>query len=293
MKQLVYAITGANGQIGSFLVDYLRKRGHIVYELVRSPEKTKDRDYYKFFDLTQPWKIPSLQGINVLIHAAYFFNTADKDYEIINIMGTQKLFQQARMDNLKYTIFISTLSAHSAACSLYGRTKYQLEQLLMRENQNIVIIRPGLVFHTPLQGITEAMDNFVKKFPLVPLIGRGKQLIYPCFLEDLAKLIFMISIKQHVTKYPIIAATEQAITFKQLVQYLAKQRHKRVLFLPIPFYGIYCLLKLVEFFRLSIGLKSDNLLGLHYGNMHVDFSETKNVGAHFSSLNISGIDICG
>src|SRR3990167_3103347 len=284
MKSLSYAITGTNGQIGSFLVDYLRKRGHVVYELVRSEDKAKDKDYYKFFDLAKPQQIPSLKGIDVLIHTAYFFDTTHKNYTAINTIGTQTLFQRATTDHVKYAMFISTLSAHAAACSLYGKTKYQLEQLLIRENQNAIIIRPGLVFHTSLQGITAAMDHVVKKYPVVPLIGRGKQLIYPCLLEELAQFIFTLSIQQPMIKQPIIAATEQAITFKQLVNHLAIKRQKNILLFPVPFYVIYFLLKMIEFFGLTTGLRSDSLLGIQYASTKIDFSATKNLGMRFSGL---------
>ena len=54
MKPLVCAITGANGQIGSYLVDHFRNNGYIVYELARSKEKVKDEIYYQYFDLSQP-----------------------------------------------------------------------------------------------------------------------------------------------------------------------------------------------------------------------------------------------
>lgn len=283
--KLVYAITGANGQIGSFFVEYLRNCGHTVYELVRASEKAKNKDYYKFFDLAQPQEIASLQGIDVLIHTAYFFDTKNKDYETINIEGTQKLFQQASRDRVKYSIFISTLSAHPSARSLYGQTKYELEQLLKSENQKVCIIRPGLIFHKPLQGITAAMDNFVRKFPFVPLIGNGMQLIYPCLLGELVNLIYELSINQPIITRPIIAAAEKAITFRELVKYLAKQRQKRVLLFPIPYHGIYYLLKIVEFFGLSLGLRSDSLVGIHYAGSEVDFSETRNLAVHFSELN--------
>src|SRR3990167_2801491 len=284
MDPLIFAITGANGQVGAFLTEYLRNCGHIVYELVRSSEKAKDKTYYKFFDLAEPQKISSLQGIDVLIHAAYFFDTTVKKYESTNVAGSQQLFRQAKIDRVKYAIFISTLSAHPDARSLYGRTKYQLEQLLMRENLNMSIIRPGLIFHSPLKGITSAMDNFVGKFPVVPLIGRGKQKLYPCLLEDLVQLIFTLSMKQSVIKRPIAAATECAITFKQLVQYLAIKRQKHVLAFPIPFYAIYFMLKTIEFFVLPIGLRSDSLLGLQYADSAIDFSETENLGVHFREL---------
>src|SRR5690242_13777981 len=144
MTTLRYAITGANGQVGSFLVNYLRQQGHIVYELARSPEKVTDSNFYKFFDLAKPEQMPSLQDVDVLIHTAYFFDTLNKHYKNINILGSQKLFQQAKIDQVKQAMFISTISAHPAAVSLYGKTKYQLEQLLLQENENTIILRPGL-----------------------------------------------------------------------------------------------------------------------------------------------------
>jgi len=286
MKSLTYAITGANGQIGSFLTAFLRKQGHTVYELVRRQEKAIDPIFYKLFDLSQPDKIPSLQGVDVLIHAAHYFDTTDKNYSVINIAGTQKLFQQARQDVVPYSIFISTLSAHAAASSLYGQVKYQLERIIQKENMKAIIIRPGLVLHSPLQGIAAAMDNFIKRYPIVPLIGRGKQLIYPCLLEDLVQSIYLLSVKQQIVTQPILAATEKGLTFKQLVKYLAFQRQKRVLLFPIPFSGIYYLLKLIEFFGIPFKIRSDSLLGIHYADPHPDFSATKNLGLSFSVLNI-------
>lgn len=283
MKSLVYAVTGANGQIGSYLVDFLRKQGHTVYELVRSVEKVSDVRFFKAFDLTHP-DMPSLQGVDVLVHTAYFFDTSKKEYEAINIHGTEGLFRRAAHDGVKNAIFISTLSAHQAACSRYGRTKYQLELSLKQSFTNVTVIRPGLVFTSPLRGITAAMDTFVQKLPVVPLIGSGKQLIYPCHLNELARLIAGLGDQPYKNAKPIIAAAEQAVTFRELVQYLAKQRQRKVMLLPIPFFSLLLLLKTVEFCKLSIGLRSDSLLGLQYADPQVDFSETRAVGAVFSSL---------
>ena len=284
MNHLVFAITGANGQIGAFLVETLRAQGHVVYELVRAAEKAKDKTYYQLFDLTKPEKMPSLKAVDVLIHTACFFDTTHKAYESINVAGTQALFKQAKSDQVKYAIFISTLSAYSEARSLYGRTKYHLEQWLLKEHQNTVVIRPGLVFHIPLQGITSAMDRFVQRYPIVPLIGNGKQLLYPCLLEDLTGLIISLSMRQPCMTRPIIAASDRAITFKQQVQYLAEQQQRKVWLIPVPFVAVYLSLKMLELCGLSIGLRSDSLLGLQYANKHLDFTETKKQDIHFRGL---------
>lgn len=284
MKKMTYAVTGANGQVGSYLTAYLRKQGHVVYELVRSKDKARDPAYYQFFDLAQPDNMPCLQGVDVLIHAAHFFDTTNRRYTDINITGAEELFRHAKHHGVDRCIFISTLSAHAAARSLYGKVKYQLEQTLPLMHPATILIRPGLVFHLPLQGITAAMDNFVKKYPVVPLIGRGDQMIYPCFLPDLARSIYMLTLNPLAMSVPIVAAAEQAMTFKQLIKYLAKQRNKRVMLIPIPFYGIYSLLRMVELAGIPIGLRSDSLLGMQYAESYPDFSATKKLGLSFQGL---------
>ena len=74
------------------------------------------------------------------------------------------------------------------------------------------------------------------------------------------------------------------MTFKELIKFLAKQNGKRNLFLPIPFYAIYSLLRIMEFLSLPIGLRSDSLLGLQFVNKEMDFSETKNLGFSFNQI---------
>ncbi len=86
-------------------MDVYEKRGHTVYELVRSAEKAKDKSYYKFFDLAHPKNMPDLHGIDVLIHSAYFFDTTNKKYSLINIKGTQQLFEQAKFASCQIFYF--------------------------------------------------------------------------------------------------------------------------------------------------------------------------------------------
>src|SRR3990167_8381358 len=187
-------------------------------------------------------------------------------------------------EDVKYTIFISTISAYVGARSLYGRVKYQLEQTFLREKLRGAIVRPGLVIHEPLRGIAATMNRFVKRYPIVPLIGRGQQLIYPCALSELSQLILHLATHQPIIQRPIVASARQGMTFKKFVKHLAKRQQKMRLLLPVSFHMIYFMLKLLEKIGLSIGLRSDSLLGLQYANQQLDFSETNGLGINFSAL---------
>ena len=284
MKSLVFAITGANGQIGSYFVDYLRKKGNVVYELVRSPDKAKDKQYYRYFDLSELSAIPVLNDIDVLIHTAHYFDTTDQNYRKINVIGTKALFEKAKKNQVNFSIFISSISTFSNAQSLYGRTKYEIEECI--KDENVIIVRPGLVLNQPLKGIAGAMDRFIQKSRFLPLIGNGRQQIYICFLNELTHLIFILSLSKPVVNNPIIAATEKGISFKQLLKSFASQQQKKIMFLPVPFYMAFFTLKVLEWLKLFSGLRSDSLLGLQFVNKEIDFSETKNRGFTFSGLNI-------
>lgn len=280
----VYAVTGANGQIGRYLVSYLRQRGNIVFELVRSINKAADEKYYRFFDLCEPNNIPSLKDIDVLIHPAYFFDLSDVEkYKVVNIDGTMALFEKAKNGGVKYAIFISTISAYEDAKSLYGKTKFQLEQRL-RLYDNVAIIRPGLIFHHPLQGMAESLDRYIRKLRIVPVVGSGKQLIYPCLLDDLVKFIVTLSQKKPIVRDVLVAASFAPITLMALIEYLSKRAKKNIFTLKIPFVFIFLVLKTLEKLRIPLVLHSDNLLGLQYTNPGIDFSGAKKLGGEFNNL---------
>lgn len=283
-KCTVYAITGANGQIGRYLVSYLRQMGNIVFELVRSIDKAADEKYYRFFDLCEQSNMPSLQGVDVLIHTAYFFDLKDiEKYKAVNINGTIALFEKAKCDYVTYSIFISTISAYESAKSIYGRTKFQLEQHLSLYD-NVIIVRPGLIFHHPLQGIAASLDRYIRTLHIVPIVSSGKQLIYPCLLDDLAKFIFKLSQEKSVSHNALVAASPVPITLTELIEYLSRQAQKKIFTLKIPFFFIFLTLKTLEKLRISLVLHSDNLLGLQYTDPCIDFSCTQKLGGEFHSL---------
>jgi nucleoside-diphosphate-sugar epimerase len=66
-------ITGANGFIGSFLVEYLSRAGYPVLALVRSiPANQRENITYSQFDLNSGLADPEiLNEQDILVHCAY------------------------------------------------------------------------------------------------------------------------------------------------------------------------------------------------------------------------------
>lgn len=270
MNQLKCAVTGSNGYVGKHIVNALRLQGCIVYELGRSKQQAQLENFFLEFSLNHS-TLPNLQHIDVLIHCAYDFsaNTINKSKQI-NLDGTQRLFQHANASGVKRIIFISSLSAFENAKSVYGKTKLAIE--VQAKKFGAIIIRPGLIFGKKTQGIVGAMQQFVKKSPVVPLISLGNQKFYLCYIDDLCHLISNLIVINKVSDKPIVAASKQPITFRQLTKELAKNENKKVILIPIPFSLIWLGLKLLEILSFNIGLRSDSLIGAQFYNKNPDFS---------------------
>ncbi|MCX7120283.1 MAG: NAD-dependent epimerase/dehydratase family protein [Gammaproteobacteria bacterium] len=283
MNQLICAVTGASGYIGKQIVATLRDKNYFTYELGRSKKQGPHFLYYSFNEI----QFPNLNNVDVLIHCAYDFsaNTLEKSIKI-NLDGSMRLFQHAIDSGVKKIIVISSMSAFLGTKSIYGKTKLALEA--QATALGAIIVRPGLVFGENTQGIVGAMKKFVRKFPVVPLIGRGAQRFHPCHVSDLCELIILLINTNIISTKPIIAATKKFITFRQMVALLAIAENKKALLIPVPYALIFTGLKLLEKLNINIGLRSDSLIGAQFYDRDPDFSALEALtDMHFREMNLT------
>jgi len=55
------------------------------------------------------------------------------------------------------------------------------------------VVRPGFVFGPEKAGIFGNLVKLIGTYPIIPLVGRGKQLLYLVHIQDLADLIFKLA----------------------------------------------------------------------------------------------------
>jgi nucleoside-diphosphate-sugar epimerase len=279
------AITGANGFIGSYLTQFLTQQNFTVRQMGRTLSPAPQPDFIPF-TLGKQFTADALAGCDALVHCAYDFSALGYTaIRKVNVEGTLELFSQARDKGIKKIIYISSTSAFKEAVSDYGKAKFEIEQ--RAAPFGVIIIRPGLVFDKHNGGIIRALEKFVKKFPLVPIIGKGQQEFYPCHVEDLATLITTILASNIKNNNPIVAASEEKITFKQLMLTLAELHGRSVLPIPVPYEFLFTGLKLAEALRLKTGLRSDSLKYMKFSNKEMDFSATRALNIYFRPFSVA------
>ena len=120
MAELVVAVTGGSGFIGSHVVDHLVAEGHRVRVLDVDPPHRADvvfrrLDISDVDDLTG-----ALQGVDVVFHLAAVSNINDAfahplDTLRVNVLGTGNVWEAARRCDVKRTVLASTVWVYAGA----------------------------------------------------------------------------------------------------------------------------------------------------------------------------------
>jgi nucleoside-diphosphate-sugar epimerase len=268
------AITGTTGYIGAYLTQYLQDEGMQIVELRRTAPGETPSENVVPFTLGQAIMPGAFDGVNSLIHCAYDFTVNRwEDIKRINVDGTLQLFETAAAAGVKNIIFISTISSFAGCCSLYGKAKFLIEQAGKR--LGVRSIRPGLVFDdTEPKGMVGALNSLMKRTTLIPLIGNGEQILYPCHIDDLAHMIYVLCTSSALAGLPqvITAASQDGLTFKEILLRLASAQHKQIHFFPVPYNLARSGLQTLERVGVKSRLRSDSLISLLNQNAQVDFS---------------------
>ena len=274
MKKVV--IFGGSGFIGRSLVKLLLNNSFFVVVVCSNGAKAQN-------------VLP--QSNNLKINTLDIFNqeevnNAVKNCDIVvNLIG--KLYEVKKGDftnfHTKFTqilskalkdgqqiIHISALAIEqSCATSIYAQTKLDGEGVIASQCNNYTIIRPSIVFGEG-DGFFGLFAKMAKFTPFLPLIGGGRALFSPIFVEDISGTILFIMQNPLACKNKILqAAGNEVATFKDLINFTLKTTNKKRFLLNIPFCIAKLQAKLLNFFRIFI-LTSDQVELLKYNNIKTE-----------------------
>ncbi|HTI14854.1 MAG TPA: NAD(P)H-binding protein [Dictyobacter sp.] len=239
-------ITGATGFIGRHLVERLVAQGERPRCLVRDKEKAAlvlPADKVELIQgaTTLPASLPeAVKGVDTIVHAA--FVTADRKatsptfYEETNVGGTSNLLLAAKAANVKRIIEISGLGTKPDKPGSYMQGRYLAEKMLMDSGLAWTIIRPSMLFGKGSTFLAGLVD-LIKTSPVVPLVGGGKILFQPIYVDDVVTVIEKVLADPEQTKGKIFTiGGPDYYSYTQLVDVLMKTLHMNRLkvYAPLP-----------------------------------------------------------
>ncbi len=243
-------ITGATGYIGRHLVARLVERGERPRCLVRDIKRAErilpaDQVELVLGATTQPTSLEAaVRNIETIVHAA--FVTADhkqvvsNEYEKTNVEGTANLIRAAKAAGVKRIVEISGLGTKPDKPGSYMQGRYLAEKMLVDSGLDWTIIRPSVLFGKDAPFI-KGLADLIRTAPVLPLIGGGKTMFQPIYVEDVVTVIIKVLEDPARTNSHIYTIGGPGYySFSQVFDILLKAMHKSrfKVYAPTPFVGI-------------------------------------------------------
>ncbi|MCJ7578895.1 MAG: NAD(P)-dependent oxidoreductase, partial [candidate division Zixibacteria bacterium] len=208
-------VTGANGFVGSHLVEKLLSIGYQVTCLVRKTSNLRWlsglKVEYVYADISERESLSREAGSfgkNVLKDVDFIFHVAgltkaktEEEYSKANYEGTKNLLEACVKDNpqIKRFVYISSQAAvgpgkddrpldETAPCNPitdYGKSKLEGEKIVLEYSSKlpVTVIRPPAVYGPRDSDILSFFKVANKGFKT--LFGKGESYLSLCYIEDL------------------------------------------------------------------------------------------------------------
>lgn len=260
MKRLL--LTGATGFVGRALLSRLcGDRAYIprivtrrtIPDLPGHVEAVRVDDIGASTDYRQV-----LTGVEVVVHAAARAHRIDDRvedpiamYHQANTEATLNLARQAAEAGVKRLVFISTIGVHGAESrnerltedspilphSPYAQSKHEAElglrALEQTSNMAVAIIRPPLIYGAdPPGNLARLLDLVSHGWPLPFGLVKNKRTLIS--LDNIIDLIVRCAQHPKAGGETFLAGDAEDVSTPEIISYVAKGMHKRIVQLPIP-----------------------------------------------------------
>tara|TARA_B100000686_G_scaffold121296_1_gene128376 strand:- start:167 stop:1042 length:876 start_codon:yes stop_codon:yes gene_type:complete len=232
-------ITGASSILGKNLTAELLKIENISIRLLEhhNPVKRESCQIIKA-DIQDAESLnKACSGVDVVIHlAGLTHSNSMKTYFEVNEKGTEKLIAACQENKVMRFIYISSAAATEKAGE-YGVSKLRGEEKVKSSNLDWVVLRPSEVYGPEMDEGIGKLNSWVKRFPVIPVIGDGSCFLSPVYIDDIVQAIVEILKKNSLKNITLNLCGPEEITMNEVIGRFA-QFHKvkrKKIYLPLWF----------------------------------------------------------
>lgn len=261
-KKIVSFVTGANGFVGSHLVDYLLEQGHEVHAIVRASSNLQWLDGKEValhtcgLNSAEDLKL-AFQGANYIYHIAGVVKALTKDgFMKGNVEMTRNVMEAAaHIPSIQRVLITSSMAATGYAemgsdvdensplrpIEPYGDSKVAQEEVAREYADRVpsTIVRPPGVYgprDTEIFAFFKAINNGVSA--MMGFTPKEMSLIH---VRDLVQGMYQAATNENSVGEVYFLGSLECYNWKQLGDYASKAMNKKTWTIKIPHFVIFIL----------------------------------------------------
>ena len=194
-------------------------------------------------------------GVDCAIHLAHDFEGAHGAQRTLD--ATIAITKELHAAGVPRQLFFSSYSSGEHASSVYGRTKYAIEEAI-GNIAGVVIVRPGLVLGEG--GLYGRIRKWARILPVIPLPDGGQGCVPVIQIEMLGDVTLQLAMSPSAPSEANLFEM-QLRSLRQLVLDAAAERQRKPWILPIPTRWLSGMLLAAARLRIRLPVNADNLAG--------------------------------
>ena len=227
-------VTGATGFVGRAVIHALRAEGYVVRCLVRRGSERSLQglgavERVEGDVLVRQGLEDEIAGCQAAIHLVGIIREHPQHgatFENVHTQGTQNVLDAAATAGVRRFLHMSALGARPGARARYHQTKWAAEEAVRGSGLNWTIFRPSIIYGREDEFVT-LLARMVRKLPLVPVIGSGRQRLQPVPVEHVAEGFARALARPASEKQTYEVCGPDAVTMLELLDLIGRAQGRR------------------------------------------------------------------
>lgn len=241
---MLVTVFGGSGFVGRYVVRALAQAGHRIRVGVRYPNLANylppmghvGQIQIVRANVTDTDQVArALRGAHAAVNlVGILYESGRQRFRRVHAEAAGTIAEAAKREGLQSLAHISAIGANAQSESLYARSKSEGEARVRDAFPAATILRPSIVFGPE--------DDFFNRFaalarisPALPLIGGGHTRFQPVYVCDVAEAVLRCVTEPETAGRTYELGGPSVYTFKELMQLVLAETHRRRALLPIPF----------------------------------------------------------
>jgi uncharacterized protein YbjT (DUF2867 family) len=241
-KPRTFAVFGGTGFLGRRVVRHLAARNGIVRVISRHPERGavvfRDEALHLEFvaadaNVDSSVRTALAGAFGVVNAVSLYIEGRNQTFHSVHVDAASRLARTSRECGVARLIHVSGVGADRRSPSRYIRSRGEGEDAVRGAFPGATIVRPTVMFGaddaflTPLVGL-------LRRFPVLPIFGRGRTLLQPAHVEDVGEAI-SLAFKQPEAAELYEFGGPRILSYADLLRRIGDYIGVRRVLLPIPF----------------------------------------------------------